>query len=129
MDLEDLDIDIKIEITSIEDLRKVRKELERIAKAKKDIDEDEDEWDLPDRSTPDPLDPDRDPDPKPGPGPQPDFPDFPDDDIFCGMDTFQSSGMTLADKISKSKQETMGSDDFHTVGQLKEEKFDGRNLR
>lgn len=53
MDIEDLDLDINIEIDSISDLKKVREELQKIAKAKKEIDVAEDDknsndWDIPD---------------------------------------------------------------------------------
>ena len=42
MDLDELNLDIKIEVTSVEELREIRKELQKIAKSKKEIEITED---------------------------------------------------------------------------------------
>ena len=70
MDIEDLDIDINVEINSISDLKKVRKELQKIAKARKEIEVAEDDNTSDDQEIPDIGDD--------YPGPNPSDPRFPE---------------------------------------------------
>jgi len=102
MDIEELDIDIKMEITSIRDLRKVRQELQKIAKAKKEIEYTEDDedgrFDPPDRDMPDPV-------------PDPEFSEF-SDDIFCtkmndglGASMKDDIGQLIEDSVSEESDD------------------------
>jgi len=94
-DIEDLDLDIKIEVTSLEELRKIRKEMQKIARAKKEIQEDKD----------DSFD-DIDIDPSPKDPYEPDYPKFPKKDRWFICDTKQGasfekeSGLTYDDVVS-----------------------------
>jgi len=94
-DIEDLDLDIKIEVTSLEELRKIRKEMQKIARAKKEIQEDKD----------DSFD-DIDIDPSPKDPYESDYPKFPKKDRGFICDTKQGasfekeSGLTYDDVVS-----------------------------
>lgn len=94
-DIEDLDLDIKIEVTSLEELRKIRKEMQKIARAKKEVQRDKDES----------FD-DIDTDPSPKDPYEPDYPRFPKKDRWFICDTKRGasfekdSGLTYDDVVS-----------------------------
>lgn len=135
MELDDLDIDIKIEVTSIEELREVRKELQKIARSKKEIEINEDgEDDGLDKT--DPLDIS-----EPDKLRRPHFFDYPDrksyfisDKTAEGSDssTFSASTEITMEEIEGAAEsiETQGMTDeeFHAVNNLDEGKFDGGHL-
>jgi len=92
-DIEDLDLDIKIEVTSLDELREIRKEMQKIARAKKEIEESEE--------SDDPLD-DLDIDPKPDPRDpyEPDFPKFPKKDRWFISDTKQGASFETGTELT-----------------------------
>ena len=129
MDLDEFNLDIKIEVTSIEELREVRKELQKIAKSKKEIEVVEDDEDY------DPLDaidipkPDRDPDPFYPDYPKKDFPHF-------ISDTKQESGFETGFEVTleclEDDVDEFGVDEdeaFSKIGQMDQEMFNDRSMR
>lgn len=134
MKLEELDLDIKIEVTSIDELREIRKELQKIAKSKKEIEVTEDEND-------DPLSPSDFPDPKPDRDPDPIFPDYPKRDFpHFIMDTdtnnasFEAEVNTTFEEVANladdiSTNDGMSDETFHKVGNMEEDLFNDRQMR
>jgi hypothetical protein len=113
MDIEELDLDINIEVNSISDLREIRKELQKIAKAKREIDVAEDDqpgedWDFPDIG-------DDYPDPNPG---DPRFPkrDWPKWEKWFVKESDDGFDMSL--ETSQDELRLTSSEKFHRGGYL-----------
>ena len=124
MELDDLNLDIKIEVTSLEELRKIRKEMQKIAQAKKEIQNDkEDSFD------------DIGIDPSPKDPYDPDYPKFPRKHRWFVCDTKQESGFETGFDVKldgvEDDVDEFGVDDeaFSTVGQMDQEMFNDRSMR
>lgn len=133
MDLDELNLDIKIEVTSVQELREIREELQKIAKAKKEIDITEDEDD-------DPLGPGDFPDPKPDRNPDPIFPDYPKREppyFICDTETAETGFETsteltsedIVDAADAVEAQGLTDEEFSTVGSMDEELFNDRSMR
>lgn len=120
MDLDELNLDIKIEVTSIKELREIREELQKIARSKKEIDvSEEDDTGL------DPLDPIDLPDPRPKREPHPRFPDYPKKKRWFICDTEQETGFDTSFEVNLFDE----GEPFSNVGQMDQEILNDGQMR